>query len=286
MNTTTQREYAEAFRDLHTTTGDNPLVLPNAWDCASALIFEATGFRVVGTTSAGIATSHGVPDGEQLSRDDMLEVVERIARAVDLPLSADMEAGYGDTPEAVGETTRRTLAAGAIGVNLEDGTDGPGGPLVESDLHAEKIRAARAAAADEDIPLLINGRTDVFWRAVGDEATRVERAAERCNAYLDAGSDCAFVPGVTDSEDIEALVDAIDGPLNVLGGPGAPSIPELGDLGVARVSVGSGPVRATLAELRNIARELEGDGRFDSMANGIPYPELNELLVASQQRQW
>lgn len=284
MNKATQREYAETFRDLHVTRGD-PLVLPNAWDCASALIFEAEGFPVVGTTSAGIAASHGVPDGEQLSLDEMLAAVERIAHAVDLPVSADMEAGYGDSPDAVAETVRRTIEAGAIGINLEDGTDGPNGPLLDMDVHVSKIRAARAAANDEDIPLLINGRTDVFWRDVGEDTTQVGRAAERCNAYLDAGSDCVFVPGVTTSETIGALVDAIDGPLNVLGGPGAPSISALGELGVARVSVGSGPVRATLADLRRVADELLNDGDFDTMADAIPYPDLNDLLEIAQQRQ-
>lgn len=282
MDTTTQREFARAFHDQHTAAG--PLVLPNAWDCASAVVYEAADLTAVGTSSAGIAAAHGVPDGEVLSRDEMLAAVERIAHSVALPVSADIEAGYGATPEAVATTVRRTIDAGAVGVNLEDGADGPDAPLVDRERHAAKLRAAREAAEDADVPLVVNGRTDVFWRAVGDEADRVDRAIERGNAYLEAGADCVFVPGVADREAIAALADGLDGPLNVLGGPGVPSIPELGELGVARVSVGSGPMRATLRRLQEVAVELRDSGTYDGTADAIPYGELNELLSASLAR--
>jgi 2-methylisocitrate lyase-like PEP mutase family enzyme len=287
MTPDTQRHRARTFRDAHTETSDDPLVLPNAWDAASAIIYRAAGFEAVGTSSAGIAASLGVPDGEQLSRDEMLAVVERIAHAVPLPVSADIEAGYRDASGGVAETVRRTVDVGAVGVNLEDGVvgsdgaDGPEGPLVEQDRHAAAIRDARAAADEADIPLVINGRTDVFWRDVGDPSDRVEHAIERANAYHDAGSDCLFVPGVTDPEIIAALVDGIDGPLNVLGGPGAPPVPRLGDLGVARVSVGSGPMRATLGLLQDIGTELREEGTYDRMADGILYDDLHELLSGS-----
>ncbi|WP_276258181.1 isocitrate lyase/PEP mutase family protein [Haloglomus litoreum] len=278
MTPDTQRELARTFRDRHTEPSDGPLVLPNAWDAASAIVYEEARFDAVGTSSAGVAASLGVPDGEQLSRDEMLAVVGRIAAAVDLPVSADIEAGYGETPAAVAETVRRTIDAGAVGVNLEDGTNGPAGPLVPQDKHVTTIRAAREAADETGVPLVVNGRTDVFWRGVGDPSDRVERAVERANAYREAGSDCLFVPGVTDPETIAALVDGIDGPLNVLAGPGAPSIPALADLGVARVSVGSGPMRATLGFLQEIGEELRDEGTYHRMADGIPYAELHELL--------
>jgi 2-methylisocitrate lyase-like PEP mutase family enzyme len=281
MDTDTQRELAATFRDRHTTTTAGPLVLPNSWDAASTIVYEAAGFEAVGTSSAGLAASLGVPDGEHLSRDEMLAVVERIAHSVGIPVSADIEAGYGETARQVAETVRRTIDAGAVGVNLEDGTDDAASGLVERESHTETIRAARAAADDADVPLVINGRTDVFWRNVGAESERVERAIERANAYHDAGSDCLFVPGVSDPEAIAALVDGIDGPLNVLGGPGTPSIPDLADLGVARVSVGSGPMRATLGLLQEISDELRAEGTYDSMADAIPYGDLHELLSAS-----
>ncbi len=284
MNREAQRTRAAAFRDRHTDATAGPLVLPNAWDVASALIFEHAGLEAVGTTSAGIAAAQGVPDGEVLGSAEMLAVVERMARATSVPVSADMEAGYGDSPEAVAETVRRTIEAGAVGVNLEDGTDGEAGPMVDVERHAARIEAAREAAEAAGVPIVVNGRTDVFWRAVGDATTRVERAVERANAYDAAGSDCLFVPGVTDPDDIGALVEGVDGPLNVLGGPGLPSIPALGDLGVARVSVGSGPMRATLAHLRTIATELRDEGTYNGMAGGIPYGEVNDLLAAARER--
>jgi 2-methylisocitrate lyase-like PEP mutase family enzyme len=214
----------------------------------------------------------------------MVAAVERIARSVDVPVSADIESGFGDTPRAVADTVRMTIEAGAVGVNLEDGTGVPDEPLVDPAVHVERIRAARAAADDAEIPLIINGRTDVFWLGVGDERTRVERAVERANAYFDAGSDCLFVPGVTDIDAIEALVDGIDGPLNVLGGPGVPSIPELEAVGVARVSVGSGPMRATLGFLERIAEELRDEGTYGGMEGSIPYGDLAELLGEAGER--
>jgi len=278
MDRNTQRELARTFRDRHTASTAGPLVLPNSWDAASTIIYEAAGFEAIGTSSAGIAASLGVPDGERLSRNEMLAVVERIAHSVEIPVSADMEAGYGDTAPDVAETVRRTIDAGAVGINLEDGTDDSTDGLIQRDKHARTIRAAREAADEADVPLVINGRTDVFWRDVGEESERVERAVERANAYYEAGSDCLFVPGVTEPEAIEALVDGIDGPLNVLGGPGAPTIPELDELGVARVSVGSGPMRATLGLLREISEEIRDDGTYASMGNAVPYSELNELL--------
>jgi 2-methylisocitrate lyase-like PEP mutase family enzyme len=211
----------------------------------------------------------------------MLAVVERIAHSVAIPVSADIEAGYGATPREVGDTVRRTIDAGAVGINLEDGTDDSATGLVPCEKHARTIRAARAAADEADVPLVINGRTDVFWRDIGEASDRVDRAVERANAYSNAGSDCLFVPGVTDPETIAALVDGIDGPVNVLGGPGAPTIPELDDLGVARVSVGSGPMRATLGVLQEISTELRDDGTYSKMENAVPYSDLNAMLSAS-----
>lgn len=277
----TQRARAQTFRERHLDQADGPLVLPNSWDVASTLIYESMGFDAVGTSSAGLAATWGVPDGEHIDRREMMNVVERIAGSVRIPVSADIEAGYGDTPESVAETVQATIDAGAVGMNLEDGIDEGDGPLVDTERHCDKLRAARQVAEDADVPLVINGRTDVFWRAVGDDEDRTERAVERANAYYEAGSDCLFVPGVSDPDVIGTLVDELDGPLNVLGGPGAPTLPELAELGVARVSVGSGPMRATLGHLRRIGEELREEGTYHRMEDAIPYGELNELLVAS-----
>ena len=273
MDHETQRDRAEALRGLHaggSTDGDGPLVLPNAWDAASAIVFADAGFDAIGTTSAGVAASRGVPDGEVLSRAEMLDVVERVASTVTVPVSADIEAGYGDTPAAVYDTVAATIDAGAVGVNLEDGTGDPDAPLAPVDDHVAAIRAARDAAEDAGVPIVINGRTDVFWLGVGDAADRLDRAVARATAYEDAGSDCLFVPGVSDLDTVGALADRLDAPLNVLGGPGAPSVDALAAAGVARVSVGSGPMRATLGLVGEIAAELRGEGTYESMAGGGP----------------
>lgn len=278
MNRETQRDLARTFLEAH--HADGPLVLPNAWDAASAAVFQAAGFDAIGTTSAGIAASLGYPDGEVLSRESMLDAVERIVRSVRVPVTADVEAGYGETPEAVAETVSRAMDAGAVGVNLEDGTGDPDAPLDDVDRHAAKIEAARAVADRADIPVVVNGRTDVFWADVGEEGDRLERAIDRANAYYRHGSDCLFVPGVTDPDTVEALATGIDGPLNVLGGPGAPSIHALAERGVARVSVGSAPMRATLGSLREMGEELRDSGTYGSMTNAVEYGDLMALLGA------
>lgn len=278
MNRQTQRTLARRFLDAHR-DDQGPLVLPNAWDAASAIVFQSFGFEAVGTSSAGIAASLGVPDGEVLTRDEMLSVVERVAGTVRVPVTADVEAGYGETPDAVVETVSGAIEAGAVGVNLEDGTGDPDDPLDDPDRHVAKIRAARDTADRADLPLVVNGRTDVFWLGVGDEEDRLDRAIDRANAYHRAGSDCVFVPGVTDADTIRALADGIDAPLNVLGGPGAPPIATLADCGVARVSVGSAPMRATLGRLREMSEELREEGTYGAMEGAIPYGELRELLV-------
>ena len=282
MNHETQRRLARTFLDAHHES--EPLVLPNAWDAASAIVFGEAGFDAVGTSSAGIAASLGYPDGEAVPREEMLAAIERVAGSVSVPVTADVEAGYGETPEAVAETVRLVVDAGAVGVNLEDGTGDPDEPLDDPDRHAAKIRAARSVADEADLPLVVNGRTDVFWLDVGEPERRLERAIERANAYADAGSDCLFVPGVTDEETIAALADGIDGPLNVLGGPGAPSIATLGGCGVARVSVGSGPMRATLGRLGEMAAELRDSGTYGAMEGAVPYADLHALLVEAVER--
>lgn len=267
---------AEAFRDRH--HADRILRLPNVWDAASAVVVERAGAPAIATSSIGIAAAHGLASGRSLTRDDMLAAVARIASAVERPVSADLEHGYGDTPDAVAATITGAIEAGAVGVNLEDGARGDGPPLRATGDHAAIVEAARDAAADEGVPVVVNARTDVFWLDVGDDADRVSAAVERGNAYLDAGADCVFVPGVTDADRIAALVRGLDGPLNVLGGHGAPPIPELEDVGVARVTVGAGPMRAALNRLDDVARDLLGPGTYDRMDAGMTFGDFVALL--------
>jgi 2-methylisocitrate lyase-like PEP mutase family enzyme len=269
---------AERLRRLH--RGPGTLALPNAWDVASARILETTaGCKAIGTSSAGIAAVLGYVDREGISRAEMLDIVGRIARAVTVPVSADVEAGYGATAAEAAETARAVIAAGAVGLNLEDGEPGDPPSLVEPSLHGAKILAVRRAADEAGVPLVVNARTDGYWLGLGQPRSRFEETVERARAYLEAGADCIFVPGVTDRDTIRALARAVPGPLNVLATADAPPISELAELGVARVSVGSGFHRATLRNLQRMAQEYLEDGTYGSFTEDtLPYPELARLL--------
>lgn len=254
-------------------------MLPNAWDAASALIFARAGAKAIATTSAGIAATLGYPDGQHITPQEMTAAVARIARVVDLPVSVDLEAGYGDTPHNAAATARAALEAGAVGLNLEDTTDSSEGPLLDAERQAQKIRAVRAVGEEAGVPLVINARTDVFLAQVGEPERRVQLAGARAKVYRAAGADCIFVPGISDPDTIAQLISAIDAPLNVLAVPGTPSVSELQRLGVARISLGSGPMRAALALIRDIAKELFEQGTYCALENAIPYSDLVEFAV-------
>ena len=277
MGTKELREKAERLRALH--AGPRILVLCNAWDAASARIVEEAGFPAVATTSAGIANSLGYPDGQRVSREEMAEAVARVARAVAVPVSADMESGYGLTPEAAAETARAAIAAGAVGMNLEDAIEER--EFIDIRLQADRVRAAREAGEHAGVPLVINARTDVYLSGIGTPAEQFEQAVRRANAYREAGADCLFLPGATDAALIARLVSEIDGPINILAGPATPPVGELERLGVRRVSMGSGPMRATMALLQRIARELAQSGTYTAFTRDtISYTEANRLVGA------
>jgi 2-methylisocitrate lyase-like PEP mutase family enzyme len=204
------------------------------------------------------------------------KVVARIARAVAVPVTADVEAGYGD-PVA---TAKAVIAAGAVGMNLEDAVGPAGDTLVEMSTQTAILREIRALG----LPLVVNARTDIYLAGIGDPATRFARTVERLNAYREAGADCLFAPGVRDAATIAALAREVRGPLNILGVIDTPSAPELQRLGVARVSVGSGPARAALGLVRRIAIELREHGTYKAMLEGqLPYAEVNQMLSSSRQ---
>jgi 2-methylisocitrate lyase-like PEP mutase family enzyme len=271
-----QIDKAMQFRQLH--RGPRALVLANVWDVASARIFEEAGFPALATTSAGIAFSLGYPDGQRISPEEMIARIGRIARAVKVPVSADIEAGYGSTPEDAAKTTRELIQTGAIGMNLEDASGDPGHPLLDLELAVEKIKAARKAAAQAGVPIVVNARTDVYLLPDAQAATGYYEAHRRLTAYRDAGADCVFAPGLKDPETIGRLVQDLQCPVNILAVAGSPSIPELEKLGVARVSLGSGPMRATLGLLRSLAGELKTSGTYSTLAAAIPHAEMNRIL--------
>lgn len=272
----TQREKAALLRSLH--RPGKPLVLINVWDAVSARIIEQVGFPALATTSAGIAWLEGYADGERISRERMLADVARVTRAVNLPVTADLEAGYGASLEAATATAEGAIEAGAVGLNFED-WDSQRQALQELDAHLERIQAIRKSGDEKDVPLVINARTDVFLNDVGDsDAWRLQEAVRRANAYLEAGADCAFVPGVTDERTIAALAAQIQGPINVLAGPATPSVQRLSELGVARISVGASAMAYVLTQLHQIANDVKETGRFDFSAKRLSHAQVNALF--------
>src|SRR5580692_886635 len=217
MITEDQRARAQKLRSLYT---DGVLVLPNAWDAGSAVMVAAAGAQAVATTSAGVSWALGRPDGENLTREELAGVVARITAAVDLPVSADVEGGYGPGPGDVAATVRAVVEAGAVGINLEDSL-APGGPLHEREAQAARIRAAREAAAAAGLPgLVINARTDVYLFGIGPEDGRLGDVLDRAAAYADAGADSLFVPGLLDLATLATLTSKTALPVNVMAGPG------------------------------------------------------------------
>lgn len=256
----------ERFSELH---ASGVLVLPNAWDVASALLAEQAGAAAVATTSGGVAWSLGAADGDRLDRGLIVEAVRRIAAAVSVPVTADVESG-GPTAADVVETVRAVVSAGAVGVNIEDAGD----PLRDVAEQAERIAAAKSAGQ-----VWVNARTDVYLRSVGAPEERLPETLRRARAYVEAGADSVFVPGVLDPDVLRTLAAEIPRPLNVLAGPGAPSVPELGDLGVRRVSLGTALAEAAYATARRAATEVLTTGTYTALEDAIDYGELQALLA-------
>ncbi|MER5793897.1 isocitrate lyase/phosphoenolpyruvate mutase family protein [Streptomyces sp. NPDC001980] len=273
---TQRRERAARFVELHR---EGCFLLPNAWDAGSARVLESAGFPAVATTSAGIAFSLGRADhdygGGRVDRATMVGRIREIAAEVRIPVSADLEDGFGEAPGTVAETISMTLAAGAAGGNIEDFTGDPSRPLYDPELAADRIRAAREAVDAAGEPFVLVGRTDVLLTG-----GPLDEAVRRANGYLAAGADCAFVPGAADAATIGRLVREIDGPLNVVMGltGTALSLADLRELGVRRVTVGGSIARAMYAQLLAAARELAERGTFSYAENQISQTDLNELF--------
>jgi 2-methylisocitrate lyase-like PEP mutase family enzyme len=267
-----QAAKAEQLRQLH--QGPRILVLPNAWDAASARIFEDTGFPAIATTSAGVAFALGYPDGQLIPRDEMLAAVKTIASSVQVPVTADLEAGYED----VAKTAMSAIEAGAVGLNIEDMNHSEGG-LFSTSQQVEKIKTVRRVGESLGVRLVINARTDQYLAEIGDPATRFERACERLRAYIEAGADCVFAPGVTDEATIGRLVTSLRFPLNVLAQPPSPPVAKLQELGVARVSTGAGIMRAAMGLTQRAAEELRDSGTYRAMFEGaMSWDKANGLF--------
>ncbi|MGP4081084.1 isocitrate lyase/PEP mutase family protein [Pseudalkalibacillus sp. R45] len=267
----------KSFRYLH--KGPSTFVLPNAWDVISAKMFEEGGFKAIGTTSAGIAASLGYPDGQQLPIDKMIEVVERIVNAVDVPISADIEAGYGKTAEEVVQSVQKILNAGAVGINIEDGTGDLQHPINDLSTQTEMISTIKEFCRENDEALFINARTDLYWLQIGDPSTRLQRTLDRVKAYEEAGADCIFVPGLHVKETIQKLRAEVSCPINLLVHPNLPSLKELSEIGIERVSTGSAPFRAAVTLLKKMGEEIINDRTFDEMTGRVlTYSEIASFV--------
>jgi len=342
----TLAQKASRLLELHHAA--QPLVLINAWDAASAAMIEHCGLPAIATSSAAMANALGFPDGQYLPWPQMLEAVARVCRAVKVPVTADIESGFAANVTALETSITQIIQAGAVGVNLEDvmpanpahqnadpqnadaKNDDPkkadpvrhGQPLFPLPEQIARIQAARRAAQTAGIHLVINARTDAYWQAGVEPAEAMRGTLERGKAYLQAGADCIFIPGLRNPDHIKTVIDHLSAslrpanlptpdlrtndlhandlrtadpnkdvravhqdavhrvaPVNILAGPGVPSIPELAKLGVKRVSYGSGPHRAAMGLLRRIADEAKTSGTFKALTEGaVPYEEINGLM--------
>src|ERR1700730_10475987 len=276
MNRAEQEQQAELFRNKH--RGPAVLLLPNAWDAMSARVFAAAGFDAIATTSGGLAWSLGYADGEQAPWSEVVAATARIVRVAEVPVTADIEAGYGETPDAVMVSVAEIIQAGAVGVNLEDGTPRGAVPIRSVADAAERIRAAREAARAAGVPIVIYGRTDLYLRDIGDEALRFEETVERGKAFLAAGADCVYPIGLADPATIGRLVKALAAPVNINVRAGSPSIAELEALGVARASTASQLALMAMSLTREVADDLRATGRFDKLAPAMSQADAQRLF--------
>jgi len=262
--------HAHTFRSLH--AGPGVLLLANAWDAGSARLIASLGARAIATSSAAVAWSHGYPDGDVLPLDALLATVRSIARVLDVPLSVDVEGGYSPDPARAAETIMAVLDAGAVGINLEDGTAPP-------DLLARKITHVRDDAARRGLDVFINARTDVYLASLVPPADRVAETQTRAALYARAGADGLFVPAVTDPSEIRTIASSTSLPLNILARTGLPPASALAPLGVRRLSAGSSLASTMWTHTAALARTFFADGISDPLyANAMPYKDLNALF--------
>jgi len=337
-NPLTPAQKASRLLELHHAA--QPLVLINAWDAASAAMIEHCGLPAIATSSAAMANALGFPDGQYLPWAQMLNAIASVCRAVKVPVTADIESGFAANVTALETSITQIIQAGAVGVNLEDVMPANpafkhadpnqadanirnGSPLFPLAEQIARIQATRRAAHAAGIHLVINARTDAYWQAGVDPAEAMRGTLERGKAYLQAGADCIFIPGLRNPDHIKTVIDHLSArlrttdlpatdllskdpgtndmrianlpnkdphavqqdsvhrvaPVNILAGPGVPSIPDLAKLGVKRVSYGSGPHRAAMGLLRRIATEAKTSGTFQALTEGaVPYEEINGLF--------
>ncbi|MDV8149834.1 isocitrate lyase/phosphoenolpyruvate mutase family protein [Arthrobacter sp. B10-11] len=271
---------AASFHALH--EGTAPLVLVNVWDVASARLVEEAGAAALATSSSALSWSLGFPDGNHMPRELAMAALRRIAASTALPVTADIEAGYahvggGFDDGELRETVRAVLAAGAVGVNFEDSAEQP---LTDVDEQARRIAVVRRAAEEEGVDLFINARTDTYLSGRFAETAFTETLG-RAEAYLAAGANGIFVPGVQDLHVLHDLAQRIAAPLNALAGLGAPSVGELHDAGVRRISIGGNTAKAAYAAVSRVAEDVLGDGNWSELAGARSHQAMDDLFGGS-----
>lgn len=271
-----QREKAEMFLKFH--QDKEILVLLNSWDIGSSKLIEACGYKAIATTSMGIAASLGYPDSQVIQLSEMLEVITGIANAVQAPVTVDIEAGYGNNQDEVIDSVKKIIATGIVGINIEDSINL--NPVLMDEMEfCERIAAIRALSDSLGFHLVINARTDSFYTSSGSTKEKLSESIRRGNKYREAGADCIFVQPVWEKETIATLVKEINAPINILANPGIagglpPSVRELQDLGVARLSLGSSLMKAALALIKKVADELSEKGTYNVLADSLtPLPD-------------
>jgi len=271
-----QEQNVEEFRLLHKSS--HVLILPNVWDIPSAKVFEDSGFPAVATSSAALAVSLGYPDGEAISKDELFTAVKRIVSHLSIPVSVDIESGFGASLDQLSDTIRRVIAAGGVGINIEDIANFEKKILFNVEGQVERIRTVRSVSKSLGLPLVINARTDAFRFWGGDENTKLTEAIRRAKAYAEADADCLYPMGLVQKEAIAEFVKAVNKPVNIMARKGAPTIPELEEIGVKRLSLGPGPMYAAMGLLKKIGKELKQKGTYDALLEGaITFDELNAL---------
>jgi 2-methylisocitrate lyase-like PEP mutase family enzyme len=274
MEKSEQVKRAQTLRALH--RPPPTLLLPNAWDLMSALIFADAGYPAIATTSAGVAWALGYADGEKTPWAEVVDATARIAAAVSVPVTADIEAGYGQTPDDVARHVVQIAQAGAVGVNLEDSA---GGGLRSVEDAAARIAAARRAVSQAGLDLVINARTDVYLHGSGDAAARLDETVKRGKAYLAAGADCIYVFALTDLAIITSITRALAAPVNIVGRPGTPPLAALESAGVARVSIASGATMVVGSLLQQLAKDLRAKGDFGMLEHRMTRAEAQQLFA-------
>jgi 2-methylisocitrate lyase-like PEP mutase family enzyme len=261
----------QVFRSLH--QGSALLLLPNAWDAGSARLIESLGAKAIATTSAGLAWSRGYPDGNALPDDQLIAATRDIARVIRVPLTVDIEAGYSDDPRTVARLVARVLATGAVGINIEDGAGSP-------DLMCKKIAAIRESVAHLGVDLFVNARTDVCLRGIASGAAAVEEIIHRASRYGASGCDGLFVPGLANTDAMEAIAAAIKPmPLNIMAVPNLPPMDMLQRHGVRRLSAGSAIAQAALGCTRQLSADFLGGTMGDMFVAAAQYSAVNQLFV-------